>query len=112
MRDYPPSDFAVAFDIRHATVEGGLAWPVHFNLMTPHLGAVYVKDFAWEGGKPKNVPLGKGQVDPRFFGMLRKMAYAGPISVHVEYLENEGNPPNVEALRTDVATLRKLMGGA
>lgn len=106
--DIPPSEVGVAFDIRHATVEGGLAWPIHFQLMRPHLGAVYVKDFRWQGRRPENVPLGEGQVDPAFFGQLAKARFAGPVSVHVEYLPKAGVKENIEALRRDLATLRKL----
>ena len=110
VKDYPVSDMGIAFDIRHATVEGGLAWPVHFNLVQPHLGAIYVKDFAWEGRKPENVPLGQGQVDPRFFKLLKRTDYNGPISLHVEYLKKEGIEPNVKALKDDLKTLKELLG--
>ncbi|MBI3463641.1 MAG: hypothetical protein HY000_11375 [Planctomycetes bacterium] len=106
MKDHPADVLGIAFDIRHATVEGGLAWPIHFNLVRPHLGIVYVKDFAWHGRRAENVPLGAGQVDRKFFTQLQKSGYTGPISVHVEYLEQAGVRENAEALRTDLATLR------
>ena len=110
MQGYAPSDLAIAFDIRHATVEGGLAWPLHFRLATPHLGAVYIKDFVWSPDrKPRNVPLGKGNVDPRFFALLRSHPFAGPISLHVEYLPKAGLDPNIKALKNDLATLRQLL---
>jgi len=111
MQNYPPEDLGIAFDIRHATVEGGLAWPLHFRLASPHLGAIYVKDFKWqENRKPKNVPLGTGRVDPKFFGQARAAGFSGPLSLHVEYLPQAGLAPNVAALKTDLATLRKLWG--
>jgi sugar phosphate isomerase/epimerase len=109
IKDYPTSEVATAFDIRHATVEGGLAWPIHFHLMRPHLGAVYVKDFVWEGRRAQNVPLGQGQVDPKFFRMLRASGYNGPISVHVEYLLDADVKANLEALATDLKTARRLL---
>jgi len=109
LRDYSPSEIGIAFDIRHATVEGGLAWPIHFNLAQPHLGAVYVKDFIWNGRKPKNVPLGDGQVDPAFFKVLKQSDFSGPVSVHVEYLGNAGVVENREALRKDLHKVRKLL---
>lgn len=111
MRDYPIEDFAVAFDIRHATAEGGMVWPVHFCLMKPHLGMVFVKDFAWENRRARDVPLGSGFVDRRFFSMLREMRYAGPISLHVEYLETAGPEANLAALKADLKTLGALLGG-
>ena len=110
IKGYKPQQIGVAFDIRHATVEGGLSWPVMFNLMRPHFGAVFVKDFVWDGKKPKNVPLGEGRVDERFFAMLRQSQYEGPISLHIEYLHNDGVEKNVAALRTDLQKLRGLLG--
>ena len=105
----PVEQIGVAFDIRHATVEGGLAWPVSWSLMQPHLQAVYVKDFVWDGRKPRNVPLGTGQVDPRFFPMMRQIDPAIPVSLHIEYLGKSGLQPNIAALKTDLQKLRKLM---
>jgi sugar phosphate isomerase/epimerase len=107
IKDYPVSEIGCVFDIRHATVEGGEAWPVYYNLMEPHLGAVSVKDFRWNGRKSAHTPLGKGQVDPRFFKMLKQSNFAGPISVHVEY-ESDAKI-NLAALKTDLATLRAWM---
>ena len=109
IKDYSVKDIGIAFDIRHATVEGGLAWPVHFNLMQPHLGAVYIKDFKWSGRKPQNVPLGEGQVDPKFFEILTSSQYKGPISLHVEYLPKAGTEKNIDALRNDLKTLKRLL---
>ncbi len=109
--DIPTDEIGVAFDIRHATVEGGLCWPVHWNLMAPRTRAVYVKDFRWDGRQVENVPLGQGQVDPKFFELLRRSEFRGPVSLHVEYLEEAGTGPNVAALKTDLGTLRKLLVG-
>ncbi len=109
-----PKHLGVAFDIRHATVEGGYCWPVHFRLMRPLLGIVYVKDYVWEGRRAKNVPLGEGQVDPKFFDLLKKSNYRGPISLHVEYhhmkdtVKDPG--PAIEAVRRDLKTLRGWLG--
>ncbi len=109
LRRHSPADLAIAFDIRHATVEGGQAWPLHFQVAKPHLGAIYVKDFTWKNGrKPSNVPLGTGQVDPKFFAQARKATFSGPLSLHVEYLPKAGLAANVEALKTDLAKLRQL----
>lgn len=108
-QDYSPSEIGIAFDIRHATVEGGLAWPIHFNLASRYLGAVYVKDFVWKGRRPENVPLGEGQVDPDFFNVLKRSDFNGPISVHVEYLGKAGTAENTEALRKDLNKVRSLL---
>jgi hypothetical protein len=43
------------------------------------------------------VPLGEGQVDPKYGEMLMKTGYTGPISLHVEYLG--GNPKDAAVLK-------------
>ena len=111
IENLPVSEIGCVFDIRHATVEGGEAWPVYWDLMKPHLGAISVKDFRWNGRKSQHVPLGTGRVDPTFFQLLRKSEFAGPISVHVEYAGDQGAQANVEALERDFATLRNWMSG-
>ncbi len=112
IHDLPPAQVAIAFDIRHATVEGGLSWPIEFNLVQSHLAMVYVKDFVWEGRKPKNVPLGQGAVDPKFFKMLKATPFAGPVSLHMEYFDHRD--PAVakqreQAVANDMVTLKKLL---
>ena len=113
LRDIPREHIAVAYDIRHATVEGGTSWPITFNRIRPHIDTVYVKDFLWEGGKPKNVPLGEGHVEPEFFRMLADSRFDGPISLHEEYLDHrdpELVPQHLAAMKRDLATLHKWLG--
>jgi len=110
IKDFDPKEIALAYDIRHATVEGGLSWPLQFNLVKSHIGAVFVKDFVWENGKVKNVPLGEGAVDKKFFAMLKEIDFAGPISLHVEYLDRSKDKKVLaEAFRKDLATLKSLL---
>jgi sugar phosphate isomerase/epimerase len=108
----PPSEIGFAFDIRHAVAEAGLAWPVLQNVAEPHLGAVCVKDFRWEDARPENVPLGQGRVDRRFLQRLSQAAFAGPFSLHIEYLEQAGVEPNIDALAQDLATLRQWIAAS
>lgn len=105
-RDIPSSAVAAAFDIRHATIEAGLSWPVVFRMMRPVIGAIYVKDFQWQGRKAKHVPLGTGRVDPKFFKMARDTHFDSFYSLHVEYLGKSGTAENIAALQRDVAVLR------
>jgi sugar phosphate isomerase/epimerase len=109
IKDYPLDEIGCVFDIRHATAEAGEAWQVYYDLMKPHLGAISVKDFRWKGRKSEHAPLGAGQVDPKFFKLLQQSDFAGPISVHVEYLPKADAKANLEALKTDFATLRKWL---
>jgi sugar phosphate isomerase/epimerase len=109
IKHYPVNEIGCVFDIRHAAVEAGEAWPVYWDLMKPHLGAVSVKDFRWNGRKSQHAPLGSGQVDPKFFQLVRQSSFSGPISVHVEYAPEGGAQANVDALKTDLAALRRWM---
>jgi sugar phosphate isomerase/epimerase len=107
------NEIGVAYDIRHATVEAGMSWPVTYHMIRPHIETVYVKDFVWDGAKPKNVPLGEGRISADFFQMLKKSDFNGPVSLHEEYLDHrkpELVPTHLAAIKKDFATLKKLLG--
>ncbi|MEQ8835774.1 MAG: sugar phosphate isomerase/epimerase family protein, partial [Lacipirellulaceae bacterium] len=106
LKDIPVDQVGSAFDIRHTTIEAGLSWPVLYDVIKPHIGALFVKDFNWDGKKAKHVPLGTGRVDPKFFDQVKKDGFSGPISLHVEYLGKEGTQANIDALRRDLKVLR------
>jgi sugar phosphate isomerase/epimerase len=74
--------------------------------MRPRIATVYVKDFDWVGLSAEHVPLGKGRVDRSFFQRLLADGFAGPISLHVEYLEQGDAQENLAALRRDLDVLR------
>jgi len=106
------NEIGVAYDIRHATVEAGMSWPVTYHMIRPHIETVYVKDFVWDGAKPKNVPLGEGRISADFFQMLKKSDFNGPVSLHEEYLDHrkpELVPEHLGAIKKDFATLKKLL---
>lgn len=115
LADIDPADAAVAFDIRHATVEGGQSWPTEFQLIRPHFGLVYCKDFVWkdDNKRPENVPLGTGRVEyPRFFSMLKKTDYDGPISLHMEYKDHrkpELLNESIAAVRADMKSIQEII---
>ena len=111
LREIPKEQIGFAFDIRHATIEAGLSWPVVYDVVKPQIGAVFVKDFQWDGRKARHVPLGTGSVDPKFFEMIKRDGFAGPISLHVEYLGDDGTQANVDALRRDLKVLRGWLSG-
>jgi sugar phosphate isomerase/epimerase len=102
------------FDPMHATVEGGNSgWRIALEMALPRIKMVAVKDFYWEkaGGKwrQKDCPLGQGMVDfPRFFGILAKARFAGPISMHVEY----GPEDELSAIAQDFQFLKKQVDAA
>ena len=113
VREHDPKDVALAFDIRHATVEGGLSWPVQFNLVKSHVGAAYFKDFVWENDKVESVPLGAGRVDKKYAPMLTASGFVGPVSLHVEYGESSKDKKFfTEAFRKDFSTLREWFKSA
>lgn len=113
MQDYTPDQVGIALDLAHMTVEGGVSWPVQYHLMRPHLRAVYVKDFVWKGQHVQWVPLGEGRVDPKLFDWLRESGFDGPISLHVEYLEEQDGAQAtarfLKEFKHDLKTLRRLM---
>lgn len=106
-------NIGIFFDIGHATVEGGLSWPIQAALANPLIRCVYVKDFFWHreasSWQPEWCPLGDGMVDPGFFKTLRASGYAGPICQHHEY--PLGNPNEMlDHMRKDLATLQGWLG--
>lgn len=113
IRDIDPAHLGACFDIGHATVEGGMAWPLHARLMADRLVAVFVKDFAWErtpsGQTAKWCPLGQGVVDRGFFKWLRSTGFAGPISQHHEYPALGKGPEMVAHFKRDLAVLREWL---
>jgi sugar phosphate isomerase/epimerase len=113
IRDTDPAHMGACFDIGHATVEGGMAWPLHARLMADRLVAVFVKDFAWErmpGGQvAKWCPLGQGVVDRSFFGWLKDTGFSGPISQHHEYPGLGAGPEMVAHFKRDLAVLREWL---
>lgn len=109
IQDIPVDEIGSIFDIRHAVLEGGKAWPVYYNIMQSHIGAYSVKDFDWAGKKAIHVPLGKGRVEPGFFKMVKKTGYRGVFSVHVEYLGGKSVAKNLNALDTDLKTLKSWL---
>lgn len=117
MQEYPAEQFSFCYDIYHATVEGGMQWPLSAALTADHWGAIYFKDFQWIGRKAEGCPLGQGQVSPEFAKLLLKRGYTGPISLHVEYLKGDARDPAVlkqfrEAHVRDFAVLKQWMGWA
>ncbi|MFT5467418.1 MAG: sugar phosphate isomerase/epimerase [Verrucomicrobiales bacterium] len=112
MKDLDPAEIAIAYDIRHAMVEGSSAWPVSFNLVRPRVQAVYVKDFVFDGAKPKNVPMGEGIVGEAFFQSLKRSNYSGPISIHSPYLRPANKAEalaSADALGSDLREVRRLL---
>lgn len=112
MKGINPADLGVAYDIRHATVEGANHWPVTFKAIRPQIEFVYVKDFDWINKKVKNVPLGEGMVKSSFFEMLADSGYTGPISLHEEYLNHRDPklvPDHLAAIKKDVNKLRSWL---
>jgi sugar phosphate isomerase/epimerase len=109
IKDIPIEQIALAFDIRHATIEAGLSWPTVYNAMRTRIATVYVKDFDWVGRRAEHVPLGKGRVDGAFFKRLLADGFKGPISLHVEYLGRGDAQENLAALRRDLGVLRSWL---
>ncbi|HEX7862355.1 MAG TPA: sugar phosphate isomerase/epimerase family protein [Verrucomicrobiae bacterium] len=121
MRELDPKSLAAYFDIGHATLEGGLSWPLQARLLEPHLAVVSVKDFKWtqieagpssKSGKPRWkdqwCPLGDGMVQAEFFSYLKKTKFRGPICTHYEYPLGDGREM-IAAMKRDLAVLREWL---
>jgi sugar phosphate isomerase/epimerase len=118
-----PKHFGVAFDVRHAMVELGTAWPTAIQLLAPKIVALCVKSFRWEGDQVVDVPLGQGRVKKDIVSQV-VAAHGGPLPVciHVEYFKNAAGKlapvpfaqrkPIVDAFRADARVLREWLGVA
>lgn len=91
LKGIDPEYIGVQYDIRHATVEGGISWPLGMKLLAPWIQTTDIKDFIWYKNdkgqwKVKNVPLGEGMVDlKKYFELYKSMNIEAPISIHYEY---------------------------
>lgn len=105
----PTEEIGLAFDVRHAVAEAGLAWPVFQKLAEPHMEALYVKDCHWQGERLANTPLGKGRVDRDMVRRCKPAGFQGPLSLHVEYVAAKAVEPHLDALGHDLTTLRQWL---
>ena len=118
----PADATGLYFDIRHATVEGGLGgWRAALQMAAPHVRMLAIKDFYWEKGtngrwRVVDCPVGDGMVDWKAFGVeLRKASFSGPMSLHVEYDPGGRTPVEktermLEAAVRDRTRLVSLLG--
>jgi sugar phosphate isomerase/epimerase len=106
----------MGFDIGHATLEGGLSWPIQARLAEPSYTVVYVKDFRWEkperGWTPVWCPLGDGMVNKKFFATLAGTKYSGPICQHHEYDLGKTLAENKVHYARDLKVLREWIHAA
>ena len=128
MKDLDPRWIGIEYDIRHATAEGGSAWPLGLRLIAPHIHSIDVKDFVWGRNASgrwviQNVPLGEGMVDfPAYFKLVKELGITGPISVHYEYAPyaSMAAPANraehlrqaITDMRRDLVKLREMLDRA
>ncbi|HEY2343032.1 MAG TPA: sugar phosphate isomerase/epimerase family protein [Chthoniobacteraceae bacterium] len=113
VHDIDPEHLGCCFDICHATIEGGLCWPVHARLMEPFFVVPYVKDFYWKktetGWVEQVCPLGEGMVHAAaYFAWLKSTSYSGPISHHIEFQTGAG-PEEVRKMREDCGRVKALL---
>jgi sugar phosphate isomerase/epimerase len=107
MRDYTPAELAWSFDIMHATIEGQTSWPIEVNLVHRHIGVAYFKNIRWTADGHEKTPLGEGVVTKAYVGLLKKLNWSGPVSLHVEYLK--GRPADKGYLEGAIAATKRDM---
>jgi len=83
-RTVDPQYVGMQFDLRHASVEGAMNWPVDFRLVADRCHTLVIKDYKWESVKGEarlvNCPLGDGVADfPNFFTILKSINWKGPM---------------------------------
>ena len=114
IKDLDPQTMGICFDIGHATLEGGLSWPIQARLMEPFYVAVFLKDFRWEktdkGWQPLWCNFGEGTVQKSFLSNLKKSSFTGPLCQHHEYKTLGTGKEMVANMKKDLATLREWLG--
>ncbi|XZE20629.1 sugar phosphate isomerase/epimerase family protein [Pirellulaceae bacterium SH449] len=113
LREIESAYLSVAYDVRHATVEGFQSWEIDLNMLVDSIGATFVKDCKILDRKVEDVPLGTGDVSQKLFARLKRNPLPGPISLHMEYTDHKDPaslPAAMDAYRRDRATLRELLG--
>lgn len=106
------------FDPRHAVAEGGgVGWKAAALLAAPRLKMIAVKDLVWAKGEKgwvtQHCPLGEGMVDWAWFATtIARSAFAGPVSVHLEYKIVGATPEEIrrdtmQAARRDLAFITR-----
>src|SRR5690625_195903 len=118
-----PEVMGIQYDIRHATVEGGLSWETGLRLVHPKIRTLALKDFRWSENdgnwRAENVPIGEGMVDfTKYFRLLKEYGVQVPVSIHFEYplggAERGRSEITVDkevvfrAMKRDLQTLRRL----
>ena len=101
---------SLAFDFAHATVEGANAWEMNFHRALPHIGAIYYKDYRLDGKTWNPCPIGEGVVNAKSGKLAAKLPPEVPISIHIEYVKTGDVAKTVEAMKNDLATVRKWLG--
>jgi sugar phosphate isomerase/epimerase len=115
IRGMDPQAIGYDFDIAAAVAEGAEeAWFTAFKLALPRIKMVTASDFYWAkadpgGWKLTPCPLGQGMVDwPRFFTVLARANFQGPISLHMDY-----HPASdIAAIQRDLEFLKKQVAAA
>ena len=113
IHELDPKHIGMCFDIGHATLEGGLSWPVQARLMEPFYVAVYLKDFYWEktakGWQPLWCQFGEGSVQRGFLTNLKASKFTGPLSQHHEYKTLGTGKEMIANMKKDLAKLREWL---
>ncbi|MEZ4902262.1 MAG: TIM barrel protein [Spirosomataceae bacterium] len=85
-----PTLVGAQYDINHATAEAFGSWEVGFQLISPHIQSIAIKDFFWikKNGKwgKEGCPLGEGVINwPKYMELLKQKKFQVPITMHYEY---------------------------
>jgi len=122
IKDLDTRYIGIAFDIGHATIEGGYGWSIQVRLMQQYFKTVIVKDYKWakneaEQWRAQWGNLGEGMINKDFFPMLKKSNYQGPIVQHFEWeqsgaTEQEKHKNLLANMKRDCQTLQSWLKAA
>ena len=115
VKDFPPEQIGVAFDLGHALIMHGQEWSSWFEKLKSHVQVAYVKDT--DPGR-RFVRFGEGEFSRTdWFSRLKAMHYRAPFSIHIEFDwtgpdKRKTREAMVKSLQECVATLRQWISKA
>ena len=117
LRDFEPQWIGCQYDIRHATVEGGLSWKYGLKLINDFVKTTVIKDFKWGivDGKWQviNTLIGDGMVDfAAYFNVMKELNNFSPISMHFEYPHERNLKTAAPLFKKDLAALKAYINEA
>ncbi len=102
-------------DLGHVTVEGAYGAGMVIVRLLAELNRVHMvalKDFVWDNGRPRWVPLGEGLTPTQdYLQVLYQQGFSGPVSLHFEY-DTGSNEGMIEEIGASVPVINRWLDEA